>query len=102
VTGIGFIRRKESDRVASVVHELRRVGVDAAEDTDGFTVVPSVPKPARIATYDDHRMAMSFSLLGLRTAGIEIENPACVSKTYPRYFDELSEATGISVVQRPA
>jgi 3-phosphoshikimate 1-carboxyvinyltransferase len=102
VTGVDFIRRKESDRVASVVRELRRVGVGASEDPDGFTIVPSAPTAGRIATYDDHRMAMSFSLLALRTTGIEIENPACVSKTYPNYFTDLADATGVTVVKLPA
>jgi 3-phosphoshikimate 1-carboxyvinyltransferase len=101
VTGIDFIRRKETDRVAAVVRELRRVGVGASEDPDGFTIVPSAPTAGRIATYDDHRMAMSFSLLGLGTGGIEIENPTCVSKTYPNYFADLSDATGVTVAKHP-
>jgi len=89
VTGIGFIRRKETDRIAAVVTELRRCGIDAAETTDGFVVTPGSPRPAAIATYDDHRMAMSFALLGLRAPGIEIADPGCVAKTFPGYWDEL-------------
>lgn len=90
VTGIDFIRRKETDRIAAVVCELRRAGVEAHEDADGFTVHPGTPTPARIRTYDDHRMAMSFALLGLAVPGIEIEDPACVAKTYPGYFADLA------------
>jgi 3-phosphoshikimate 1-carboxyvinyltransferase len=90
VRGIGFIRGKETDRIAAVVTELRRAGIDATEDEDGFTVNPGVPAPTRFATYDDHRMAMSLSLLGLRVPGIEISNPACVAKTYPAYFTDLA------------
>lgn len=90
VTGIGFIRRKETDRIAAVVAELRRCGVGADEEDDGFTIRPGAVHPARVRTYDDHRMAMSFALLGLRAPGIEIEDPGCVTKTYPGYFDDLA------------
>jgi 3-phosphoshikimate 1-carboxyvinyltransferase len=87
--GIGFIRRKESDRIGDVVHELRRCGVTADEEPDGLVVHPGTPQPARIATYDDHRMAMSFALLGLRAPGIEIADPGVVAKTFPGYWDAL-------------
>ena len=89
VTGIGFIRRKETDRIAAVIAELRRLGLEASEDPDGFTVVPSSPSPAEIHTYEDHRMAMSFALVGLRAPGIQIQDPACVAKTFPDYFERL-------------
>lgn len=97
VRGIGFIRGKETDRIAAVVTELRRAGIDATEDEDGFTVNPGVPAPTRFATYDDHRMAMSLSLLGLRNPGIEISEPRCVAKTYPGFFDDLANLRGQSV-----
>jgi 3-phosphoshikimate 1-carboxyvinyltransferase len=92
VTGIGFIRRKETDRVAAVVTELRRCGIEAVEDPDGWTIPPGTPVPATVRTYDDHRMAMSFALLGLRAPGIEIADPGCVAKTFPTFwavFDSL-------------
>lgn len=91
VTGIGFIRHKETDRIAAVVQELQRCGVDAVEELDGFTVtpVPGGPRPARVETYDDHRMAMSFAVLGLRVPGTVIVDPACVAKTFPGFFDAL-------------
>lgn len=90
VTGIGFIRRKETNRVAAVVTELRRLGIRANEEDDGFVVHPGMPRPADIETYDDHRMAMSFAIAGLVARGIRILNPSCVSKTFPRFFDELA------------
>ncbi|MBW6434113.1 3-phosphoshikimate 1-carboxyvinyltransferase [Actinoplanes hulinensis] len=90
VRGIGFIRGKETDRVGAVVTELRRAGIDAVEDPDGFTIHPGAPRPTRFATYDDHRMAMSLSLIGLRAPGIEITDPGCVAKTYPGYFTDLA------------
>jgi 3-phosphoshikimate 1-carboxyvinyltransferase len=89
VTGIGFIRHKETDRVAAVVRELNRLGVRAEEEPDGFVVHPGVPQPGSVETYDDHRMAMSFALLGLVRPGIAIRNPGCVSKTFPHFFDVL-------------
>ncbi len=89
VTGIGFIRRKETDRIAAVVDELRRLGIAAAEEDDGFVVHPGTPQPGVVATYDDHRMAMSFALLGLVHPGIVIDSPSCVSKKFPDYFDVL-------------
>jgi 3-phosphoshikimate 1-carboxyvinyltransferase len=89
VRGIGFVRGKETDRLAAVVRELRRVGVRAEETDDGFVVHPGSPQPAVISTYDDHRMAMSFALLGLRVPGIAIADPGCVAKTFPGYWDAL-------------
>jgi 3-phosphoshikimate 1-carboxyvinyltransferase len=89
VRGVGFIRGHETDRIAATVRELRRCGIDAREAPDGFVVHPGVPQPARVTTYDDHRMAMSFALLGLRVPGIEIEDPDCVAKTFPGYWDAL-------------
>jgi 3-phosphoshikimate 1-carboxyvinyltransferase len=89
--GIGFIRGHETDRIAATVRELRRCGVDAREEPDGFVVHPGIPGPARVRTYDDHRMAMSFALLGLRVPGIEIEDPDCVVKTFPGYWATLDQ-----------
>ena len=59
-------------------------------DEDGFTIHPGTPRPTRFATYEDHRMAMSLSLLGLRSPGIEIGDPGCVAKTYPDFFTDLA------------
>ncbi len=92
VRGIGFIRFKEIDRVSAVVTELQRCGVDAHHDPDGFTVTPLIPfglAPCVIETSNDHRMAMSFSLLGLAAPGIAIADPGCVRKTFPNFFSVL-------------
>jgi 3-phosphoshikimate 1-carboxyvinyltransferase len=89
VRGIGFIRGKETDRIAAIVAELRRAGVDAVAEDDGFSVTPGGLRSGRLRTYDDHRMAMSLSLLGLVHPGIEIEDPGCVAKTYPGFFTDL-------------
>lgn len=91
VRGVANLRIKETDRIHAVVEELRRIGITAREHEDGFEVEPGEPRPAVIETYDDHRMAMSFSLIGLRANGIKIKNPRCVAKTFPDYFDELKK-----------
>jgi 3-phosphoshikimate 1-carboxyvinyltransferase len=96
VTGVELIRWHETDRIAAVVAELRRAGIDASEERAGFVVRPGTPRPTRIETYDDHRMAMSFALLGLRAPGIEIADPGCVGKTFPGFWQALDRlrATG--------
>jgi len=87
VSGIGFIREKESDRIAGPVNELVRCGVSAEETSDGFIVRPEgPPRAATFNTYDDHRMAMAFALPGLRIPGVVIRDPGCVAKTWPDYF----------------
>jgi 3-phosphoshikimate 1-carboxyvinyltransferase len=90
IRGIASARVKETDRVHATCMELARLGVRVEEHEDGMTIYPcEAIQPAVIQTYDDHRMAMSFSLIGLRVDGVTIENPACVSKTFPNYFDVL-------------
>jgi len=91
VTGIGFIRRKETDRLAAVVTELRRCGIAAEEELDGFVIHPGTPRPTEVQTYHDHRMAMSFALLGLRVPGIVITDAGCVAKTFPDFFSTLDQ-----------
>ena len=88
--GIGFIRAKETDRIGAMCAELARLGVDVQEHPDGLTIRPCTSlRPALIRTYNDHRIAMAFALVGLRLPGVSLENPACVSKTFPGYFEVL-------------
>src|SRR5690349_19112395 len=90
IRGIASARRKETDRVHATCTELIRLGVRVEEHEDGMTIHPCEEmRPAVIETYNDHRMAMAFSLIGLRFDGITIENPACVSKTFPNFFEVL-------------
>lgn len=89
VRGVSLIRHHETDRIRAVVTEMRRLGIQAEEFDDGFVIHPGTPRPAQVETYDDHRMAMSFALLGLRVPGIEIVDPVCVGKTFPGFFDVL-------------
>ena len=90
IRGITSARLKETDRIAAACAELRRMGVQVEEFEDGMLIQPCAEfHPAVIKTYNDHRMAMAFSLVGLRVPGISIENPACVSKTFPDFFRVL-------------
>jgi len=90
IRGIASARLKETDRIRAVCTELARFGVQVDEHEDGMTIYPCDQfTPAIIQTYNDHRMAMAFSLIGLRIDGVKIENPSCVSKTFPDYFEGL-------------
>ncbi len=90
ISNVENIRVKESDRIAAVTAELRRIGAQVEEFKDGLEVVGGKPlHGASIKTYDDHRIAMAFSLVGLKVKGIKIEDPGCVAKTYPKFFDEF-------------
>jgi 3-phosphoshikimate 1-carboxyvinyltransferase len=93
IRNVAHIRHQETDRVAAMVAELRRLGARVEERADGLTIFPSPLRGATVYTYDDHRMAMAFAITGLRVAGVAIENPACVAKTFPDYFPRLEAAT---------
>jgi 3-phosphoshikimate 1-carboxyvinyltransferase len=92
IRGIASARLKETDRVHATCTELTRLGLRVEQHEDGMTIYPSNEiRPAVIQTYNDHRMAMAFSLIGLRVPGVKIENPLCVSKTFPRYWEVLEQ-----------
>jgi len=91
IRGVGFIRAKETDRIAAPVAELRRCGIDAEETDDGMVVRPGPLRPATFDTYRDHRMAMAFGLLGLVAPGMAVRDPGCVAKTFPGYWDLLDD-----------
>ena len=93
ISHIGHIRLQESDRIHAIVTELTRVGIHCEETEDSITVYPGKPHAALIETYEDHRMAMAFSLIGLKTEGIVIQNPMCCRKTFENYFELLTELT---------
>lgn len=112
IRGVGHMRFQESNRIAAIVTELRRMGIrcethrlgnpdgkDGAgtgtvdfNDADAITIYPGTPSPAAVETYEDHRMAMGFSLTGLRAPGIVINDPGCCKKTFETYFDVLDQA----------
>lgn len=89
ICNVGHIRKQESDRMHAIVTELRKTGITCYEEGDDIVIHSGIPKPAVIETYDDHRMSMGFSLLGLRTPGIVIEDPKCCSKTFKNYYSVL-------------
>ena len=88
---IGHIRMQECDRIHAIINELNRMGVvcKEVEQIDGVEIIPAPIKPAEIETYEDHRVAMSFTLAGLRAEGIVIKNPLCCGKTFENYFDVI-------------
>ena len=95
ITGVAHNRVKETDRIGNLAIELRKLGAKVEEHPDGLTIHPPTHlHPARIQTYRDHRMAMSFALAGLTQPGIEIADPGCVAKTFPNYFEVLAELVG--------
>jgi 3-phosphoshikimate 1-carboxyvinyltransferase len=89
IRNVAHIRHKETDRLAALATELRRVGAEVTEFADGLTITPRPLHGAEVETYNDHRMAMSMALIGLRVPGIVIKNPGCVAKTYPHFFTDL-------------
>ncbi len=91
INGIGHIRHQESDRIGAITENLTAMGISCTAHADGLTIYPGTPKPALIHTHDDHRLAMGFSLTGLRAEGIVIENPGCCKKTFENYFEVLED-----------
>ena len=89
-TDLGRLRVQECERVVALRTELTKCGAKVIEEGDTLTVYPSALHGAEIETYDDHRMAMCFAVLGLKVPGIKIKNPACVKKTFPNFFQKLA------------
>lgn len=90
IRNVANIRIKETDRLAATVAELRRLGQEVSEAPDSLRVEPRPLTPAVVRSYKDHRMAMSFAILGAARAGVSIEDPACVAKTYPDFWADLA------------
>ena len=89
IRGIGHIRYQECNRMNAIITELGKMGICCEETDSTITIYPGHPNPSLVDTYDDHRMAMGFSLIGLRADGIEIDNPDCCRKTFENYFECL-------------
>ena len=87
---LGRLRVQETERVVALRTELTKCGAKVVEKGDTLTVGPSQLHGAEIETYNDHRMAMCFAILGLKVPGIKIRNPACVKKTFPNFFQKLA------------
>jgi 3-phosphoshikimate 1-carboxyvinyltransferase len=89
IRNVGHLRLKECDRLEALVNELGKTGITAEEIGEDLAITGGRPHGARIKTYDDHRIAMSFAILGLAVPGIEIEDPACVGKSFPGFWSAL-------------
>ncbi len=102
-TDLGRLRVQESERVKALRTELTRCGAKVVEEGDQLTVYPSSLHGAEISTYDDHRVAMCFALVGLRIPGIRLQRPACVRKTFPSFFQKLAapppRGLGVRIVE---
>ena len=93
IRGVAHNRLKETDRISAVATELRKLGQEVDEFEDGLTIHPRPVTPAEIETYDDHRMAMSFAITGLKAPGVTLLDAGCVAKTFPSYFERLAALT---------
>ncbi|MGY4688298.1 3-phosphoshikimate 1-carboxyvinyltransferase [Salibacterium sp. K-3] len=96
ITDVEHIRHHESDRIYAACTELRKMGIKVEEFSDGLKVHPGTPVGVELHSYDDHRVAMALSLIGTKVPGVSIEDPGCVSKTCPTFY-ELLEQLGVSV-----
>lgn len=91
IMNVGHIRYQECDRIHAILDNLMRMGICAVEDTGNIFILPGKPKGCTIETYEDHRVAMAFSLPGIVTEGIKIKNPSCTKKTFENYFEMLED-----------
>lgn len=89
ISGVGFIRTKESDRIGDLISELRKLGANISETHDGMVIAPASLHGASLETHHDHRLAMAFALIQREVDGVVINNPEVVSKSWPNYFDTL-------------
>ena len=89
ISGVGFIRTKESDRIGDLISELRKLGANISETHDGMVIAPTSLRGANLETHHDHRLAMAFALIQREVDGVVINNPEVVSKSWPNYFDTL-------------
>jgi 3-phosphoshikimate 1-carboxyvinyltransferase len=94
IRNVAHIRHKETDRIAALATELRRLGAEVEEFADGLQITPRPLHGATVQTYNDHRMAMSLALVGLKVPGVVIDNPGCVAKTYPGFWQDLDRMLG--------
>jgi 3-phosphoshikimate 1-carboxyvinyltransferase len=95
IYNVAHIRIQESDRLHAIATELNHLGITCEEKPDGLIITPGTIHPGAISTYDDHRMAMAFSLIGCMVPGIQIRNPGCCAKTFENYFQILDSITGV-------
>ena len=91
IRNVAHVRHKETDRIAAMAAELRKLGATVDEFDDGLTITPGALHGATVETYRDHRMAMSLALIGFKVSGVVIDDPGCVAKTYPGFWEDLQK-----------
>ena len=91
INHVGHIRYQECDRIHAIVSNLKSLGISATEQEGNIVIQPGATKGCQIETFDDHRVAMAFSLPGLLTEGVEVLDPGCCRKTFENYFEVLEE-----------
>jgi 3-phosphoshikimate 1-carboxyvinyltransferase len=106
IRNIANLRVKECDRISAIANELARLGIKTDEGKDEIVIYPAPPVPGTVHCYDDHRVAMAFSLLGLLYDGIEVDDPGCVKKSFPEFWQEMGRfceeaAHSIDTVDQP-
>ena len=89
ISGVGFIRSKESDRIGDLIRELRKLGANIVETSDGMVIKPATLHGASLDTHHDHRLAMAFALIQREVSGVEVQSPDVVTKSWPKYFEIL-------------
>ena len=89
IRNVAHVRHKETDRIAAMATELRKLGATVDEFDDGLTITPGPLQGAMVETYRDHRIAMSLALIGLKVPGVVVNDPGCVAKTYPGFWEDL-------------
>ena len=94
IRNVAHIRHKETDRITALATELRKLGAEVEEFSDGLKITPRPLKGCAVETYNDHRMAMSLALIGLKVPGVIIKNPGCVAKTYPGFWQDFETLRG--------
>jgi 3-phosphoshikimate 1-carboxyvinyltransferase len=96
IRNVAHIRHKETDRIAALATELRKFGAEVDEFPDGLRITPRPLTGCAVETYNDHRMAMSLALVGLKVPGVVVNDPGCVAKTYPGFWQDLEKLRAVS------
>jgi len=92
IMNIGHIRYQECNRIDAIVKNLTNMGIAAIEQKDNVFILPGEPTACEVETFEDHRVAMAFSLIGTMVEGIKIQNPSCTKKTFEKYFEVLEKS----------
>ncbi len=101
ISGIGSLRLKETERITALQQELQKMGINTSATPDSLTIHGGQLQPTSIATYGDHRMAMAFAVAGAHLAGLKIQDPAVVSKTFPDFWKQLAAIGVKSQLRQP-